>query len=90
LSFTRKDFESGSTSDVWQIAPTGGSAVVGPITLQDGFLIVHEYREAWNCRVHHEIPYDHIARRMQYPADVAAAVDAPSPGKGETAGEEKR
>ncbi len=89
MPFTRQDFESGSTSDVWQIAPTGGAAVVGPITLRDGYLIVHEYREAWNCRVHHEIPYDHISRRMQYPADVAAAVDAPSPSSGRAA-EEKR
>jgi hypothetical protein len=78
MPFTRQDFESGSTDDVWQILATGGEAVVGPITLKDHYLVVHEYREAWNCRVHHEIPYDQIARRMKYPAEVAMALDAPA------------
>ena len=80
MPFTKQDFESGSTDDIWQIAPTGGDAVVGPITVGDRYLVVHEYRETWNCRVHHEIPYDQIARRMRYPQAIAAALDAP-PGR---------
>lgn len=77
MPFTKQDFESGAAEDVWQIVPTGGEAVVGPITIGDHYLTVHEYREKWSCRVHHEIPYDQIARRMLYPKDVAAALDAP-------------
>ena len=80
MPFTKQDFDSGSIEDVWQIVPTGGDPVVGPVTAGDRFLTVHEYRERWSCRVQHEIPYDHIARRMRYPEDVAAALDAP-PGE---------
>jgi len=77
MPFTRQDFEPDSANDVWQIVATGGDAVVGPISLEDHYLVVHEYKEAWSCRVHHEIPYDQIARRMKYPVEVAAELDAP-------------